>query len=261
MSRRFLALSCSVILAAPVALVVTPTASGSGATLSQAQNTTLMAKKKGKKKGKTTATVNAEWTVTESGEVQGGTETQEITISVTDGKVKFADDNATRATGQADVKITYRGHFYTENRSWAIGCETEERTTTATYVDRTWIDVVATDSWTKDGKSEKIANGWAVSVDRPVEELMRSMVTTGFYLEWESNLQAECNTVPISDPLGWWAPSFVTSYAVVGKLNGGGKGVMLIRPFTNRDQTATATGKIEFSESVEKRGTKSGGAR
>ena len=117
---------------------------------------------------------------------------------------------------------------------------------------------MATDPWTKDGKSEKIANGWAVSVDRPLDALMRRMVTTGSSMEGESNLQAECTTIPISEPLGWWAPSFVTAYAVVGKLNGGGKGVMLVRPFTNRDQTATATGKIEFSESVEKRGTKSG---
>lgn len=221
-------------------------------------------KKKGKNKDKekTVATVDAEWTVTESRELQGGTESQEILISVKNGKVRFDDDSDTRATGRADVKITYRGHFYTEDRSWHIGCDTEERTTTATFSERSLIDVAMSKSWVKDGVSERIGNGWTVWLDRPLEDLARSSVTTGFYLDWESLLQDKCASYPISDPLGWWAPSFVTEYSVTGKLNGGGKGVILNRPFTNRDQTATATGRIEFSESVEKRGTgrRSGGS-
>lgn len=267
MSGRSLLIPCCAVALLLPAIALVPTASAQESTRSQASASATPAqqaapaKKKNKKKdkAKTVATVDAEWTVTESRELQGGTETQQIQISVKNGKVKFDNDTDTRATGRADVKITYTGHFYTEDRSWHVGCDTEERTMTATYSERSLIDVTTSKSWVKDGVSERIGNGWTVWLDRPLEELSRSSVTTGFYLDWESLLQDQCNTYPISEPLGWWSPSFVTEYSVTGKLNGGGKGVRLNRPFTNRDQTATASGKIEFSESVEKRGTRPGG--
>ena len=112
-----------------------------------------------------------------------------------------------------------------------------------------------------DGKSQKLPQGWAVGLADPRRSDRRAfqVVTTGFYQEWFSLLQDDCRQYPISQPLGGWNPYFVTSWTATGKLNGGGKGVLLTSANTGFDQTATVSGKIKFSENVEKRGTRSGG--
>ncbi len=205
------------------------------------------------KQEKTTASVGASWTVTRSDELRGGVESEKLTVSVKNGTATFADDTARNAKGTADVSITYEATYATDDRSWHLGCDRERRTSTATYNEKDRpIWVYATNRRTVDGKEQRLANGWAIEIAWPSVRRM-GYVTTGFFEDWESIAMQNCLTTPITVPLGHWSPTFVPTLGVTGRLNGGGKGVLLTHAQTSPGQTGQADGRISFSESVEKR--------
>lgn len=243
----------------------TATASGSGATTvvptkaAKPSSTKKKAKKKRSRQGrsapkqeKTTGTVSASWSVTRSGELRNGIESETLTVKVKDGKVTFPDATGRAAQGKADVTILYEAKFSTDDRSWHAGCDREERTSTATFHETHPIYVYATDRRTVGGKEQRLAGGWGVEVAWPSIRKM-GLVTTGFFQDWETILMQNCLTTPVNAPLGHWGPQFVVTLGVTGRLNGGGKGVLLTQAQSGSEQTGKADGRITFSESVEKR--------
>lgn len=237
------------------AAVATP---GSAVTAESAATKPVQAakkKKKGKQKQKDTATVDATWTVKRSGELKGGIESEELTVKLTDAEATFANDTDTSASGKAKVSLTYRAHFFTDNPEWWQGCETIVIDSTATFSGKLGFHVYATNTRTEKGSSERLANGWAVELDRPTEQFR--MVTTGTSQAWDSPLlQEECQVTSVNEPLGWWSQYFVGSNSATGKLNGGGKGVILTNVYSRSGHSYVIDGKIKFSDSVEKRGRK-----
>lgn len=214
-------------------------------------------KKKRPRKGrakptKTTATVSGSWTITRSGELNGGIESEKVTVTIKDGKATFPDQTGRTAKGKADVAITYQGTYSTDDRSWHAGCDHEERTSTATFHDSYPIYVYGTNRRTVDGDEKKLSNGWGVEVAWPSVSKM-GLVTTGYFEDWESIAMQNCLRTSIDAPLGGWNVQFATALSATGSLNGGGKGVLLTHAQTDADQTEKADGRISFSKSVEKR--------
>lgn len=238
------------------AAVATP---GSAVTAESAATKPVQAakkkKKKGKQKQKDTATVDATWTVKRSGELNNGVESEELTVKLTDAEATFANDTDTSASGKAKVSLTYRAHYFTDNASWSIGCETEVIDSTATFNGRLGFHVYATNARTEKGSSERLVNGWAVELDRPSDQFR--MVTTGTAQHWDSLLQEECQVTSVNEPIGWWSQYFSGSNSATGKLNNGGKGVILTNVYSKSGHSYEIDGKIKFSDSVEKRGRKS----
>lgn len=219
--------------------------------------TTVAKKKKRPRKGrakteKTTATVSGTWTVTRSGELRGGIESEKLTVTIKDGKATFPDPTGRTAKGTADVAITYQGTYSTDDRSWHAGCDHEERTSTATFHESYPIYVYGTNRRTVGGKEQQLVGGWGVEVAWPPLSKM-GLVTTGYYEDWESILMQSCQRASIDAPLGHWGPQFVDTLGATGSLNGGGTGVLLTHAQSGSDQTEKADGRITFSKSVEKR--------
>lgn len=204
------------------------------------------------KPDKTTAGVTGSWTITRSDELNNGVESEQVTVTIKDGKATFPDQTGRVATGKADVAIAYEGRFSTDDRSWHAGCDHEERTSTATFHDTLPIVVFATSRRSVGGKEQRLANGWAVEVAWPSIRKM-GLVTTGYFEDWESIAMEKCERTPISAPLGHWNVQFATTLTASGSLNGGGAGVLLTRAETSSGQTEKTDGRITFSKSVERR--------
>ncbi|MFA4927973.1 MAG: hypothetical protein WC558_05615 [Patulibacter sp.] len=252
------------IATAIVGLPLPATATDSGAAIvpkksKKPSTTKKKAKKKRARQGrsapkqeKTTGTVSASWSVTRSGELRNGIESETVTVKVKDGKVTFPDATGSTAQGTADVTILYEAKFSTDDRSWHAGCDREERTSTATFHETHPIYVYGTTRRTVGGKEQRLANGWGVEVAWLGIRKM-GLVTTGYFQDWETILMQNCLTTPISEPLGHWGPQFVATLGVTGSLNGGGRGVLLTQAQSGSEQTGKADGRISFSASVEKR--------
>lgn len=204
------------------------------------------------KQEKTTGIVNASWSVSRSDELNNGVESETLSVKVKDGKVTFPDQTGDAAPGKADVTILYEAKYSTDDRSWHLGCDREERTSTATFHETYPIYVYGTNRRTVSGKEQKLTGGWGVEVAWPSIRKM-GLVTTGYFQDWETILMQNCLTTPIDQPLGHWGPQFVATLGATGSLNGGGKGVLLTQAQSGGGQVGKADGRISFSESVEKR--------
>ena len=189
--------------------------------------------------------------MTRSRELKGGIESQKLTVKMSDAEATFAKDSDTGAYGKAKISITYRAHFYTDDASWSVGCDSEVIDSIATFVGKLGFHVYPKGTRRELGREQRLANGWAVELDRTTEQL--NMVTTGKAEYWESLLQERCLSTPITEPIGWWSPYFTYTNEATGKLNGGGKGVILTNVYTEEDQTYEVDGSIKFSKSVESR--------
>ncbi|WP_320671648.1 hypothetical protein [Patulibacter defluvii] len=248
------------VLGLTAAVAVVPVEAGAAPTSAAPQVAPAIAKKKRKKRprkgrskpAKTTATVSGSWTISRSGELRGGVESEKLTVTVKDGTATFPDTTGRSAKGKADVAITYQATYGTDDRSWHAGCDREERTSTATFHERAPIYVYATNRRTVGGVERKLAGGWAVEVAWPSIDEM-GLVTTGYFEDWESIAMQNCLRTPIDAPLGHWNVQFAPTLAATGGLDGGGTGVLLTHAQSGGDQREEADGRIRFSRSVAKR--------
>ena len=126
--RPLLVLGVAAALSCPSAVITTAaTAADTGAVAgSTALDKAKKKGKKGKKKEPLTATVNATLTYTRRAELNGGEETQKITITINDAEATFRDGSS-GASGKGQVSVAYEARFFTDNRSWHAGCDTELR--------------------------------------------------------------------------------------------------------------------------------------
>lgn len=255
--RSLLVFGIALALAGPAAVVATTTATAADAGAGLGSQPLGQAKKKGKKKEPLTATVNATLTYTQRGEINGGEQTQKLTVTIKDATATFRDGD-TVASGKGPVSVAYEARFYTEDRSWHAGCDTELRESKANWSGKSDFGIFPTNERrTPTGKTQ-LKNGWGVEIPQVGKNLSKTMTTTGYYNDWESILMENCLTYPVNQPLGGWSPYWVNSWTVNGNLNGGGKGVYLSGVNVDGDTEGSAEGKIEFSRSVSKLGKGSG---
>jgi hypothetical protein len=196
-----------------------------------------------------TATINAEFSVRRDDPLgfgnDGGPSWQQIKVTVKDAKLTFRSDNPKSAGGQAKATFEYRAEAHTTDRSWAAGCDSEDRVTTGRWSGKTGV-TVRPSSWLQTkGKSKKFL-GYEVLVGLPDDF---PLSTTGSYLAWETILMQNCQTNPIDAPLGSWGVGF-TDPTPKGLLNSDGRSVSLGSIDTGEDDTGTASGSVAFSASM-----------
>jgi hypothetical protein len=175
---------------------------------------------------------------------------EEITFTIKDGSATFKNDKSRIAWGDGKGTIGYHGHYYTDDRSWHAGCDTELRDSTASWSGKMDFAVFAVNQRREHGEEQKF-NGWAVEVVMPSGV---RPTTTGSYQDWESIAMDNCETFPIDTPMGGWGgPSFPVSRTATGRLTSDGKGVLLTQVASSVDETYTVSGDVKFSKSVEQR--------
>lgn len=196
------------------------------------------------------ATANATFVFARTAELQGGIETEKLTVVIKNAQAKVKDDvfGIQTARGTARGTVEYAARFYTEDRSWQIGCDTEIRESTASWSGELRFTVDAVAKRYVQGNPSKVPNGWRLGVALPD----MAATTTGSFLEWDSILEDTCLTVPNNVPLGWWSPGFPGSGLIsTGSLNSDGKGVILNSLNTALpEQTGSVDGRITFAPAV-----------
>jgi hypothetical protein len=144
------------------------------------------------------------------------------------------------------VRFEYTAEAHTEDRSYAAGCDREDRETYGGWDDKTTVTVRETRWLQKKGKSKKYL-GWQVVATPPEQGIYT--VSKGSYQEWDSILMEECLTVEANKPLGSWSTGFAVPDGL-GKLSTDDRSVPLTAINTDLDQTGTVTGSIKFNKSV-----------
>src|SRR3954469_24433647 len=100
------------------------------------------------------------------------------------------------------TRLVVVAEAHTQDRSYAAGCDSEDRETYGGWSDKTTVTVRETNWHQKKGKSKKYG-GWQVIATPPEQGIYT--VSKGSYLEWDSILMQECTTVPANKPLGTWS--------------------------------------------------------
>lgn len=210
------------------------------------------AKKKKKKKPPLTATVNGTFTVRQDDPDgfgnDGGASWQQLKVEIKNAKIVFSKSNRDSATAKADVRFEYEAEAHTQDRSWALGCDSEDRQTYGGWSDTTTVTVRETHALKKKGESKKYL-GWQVVATPPSQGIYT--VSRGSYLEWESILMTDCLTVEYNKPLGWWSAGFANPDGL-GKLASDDRSVPLTAINTKVNETGTVTGSIAFNESMDR---------
>ena len=203
-----------------------------------------------KKKKPLTATVNGTFVVRGDNPAGFGNDEgpnwQQLTVVIKDAKIPFRAGNKQSAAATANVRFEYVAEAHTKDRSYAAGCDSEDRETYGGWSDKTTVTVRETRWHQKNGKSKKYL-GWQVVAAPPENGIYT--VSKGSYQEWDSILMEDCNTVEINKPLGSWSTGFATPDGL-GKLATDNRSVPLTAINTDVDQTGTVTGSIKFNKSV-----------
>jgi hypothetical protein len=203
-----------------------------------------------KKKVPLTATVNGTFVVREDNPAgfgyDEGPNWQQLTVVIKDAKIPFRAPNRQSAAATVNVRFEYTAEAHTQDRSYAAGCDSEDRETYGGWSDKTTVTVRETHWLQKNGKSKKYL-GWQVIATPPENGIYT--VSKGSYQEWDSILMEDCNTVEANKPLGSWSTGFATPDGL-GKLSSDNRSVPLTAINTEIDQKGTVTGSVKFNKSV-----------
>lgn len=209
-------------------------------------------KSKPKKKEPLTATVNGTFTLRYDVPFGFGNDSgpnwQQLKLVIKDAKIPFKGKNRQSAAAKVDVRWEYEAEAHTQDRSWALGCDSEDRSTYGGWSGEALVSVSETTWRQTNGESKKYA-GWRVTAEQPDDGIY--VVSRGSYLAWESILMQNCLTYEANTPLGGWSTGFGQPDGL-GKLNSDGRGMLLNASNTGKDQTATADGKVKFNQSVKR---------
>ena len=208
------------------------------------------AAKKKKKKKPLIATVKGTFTVRYNNPAGFGNDAgpnwQELKVQIKETEIPFRAGDTDSAAKTAVVDFEYQAEAHTLDRSYAAGCDSEDRQTYGGYDDKTTVGIRKT-RWLQTNGVSKRYLGWQVIASPPPNGIFT--VSKGSYLEWESILMDTCTTVEINEPLGSWSPGFATPDGL-GKLASDGRSVPLTSINTDLDETGTATGSIKFNKDV-----------
>jgi hypothetical protein len=216
----------------------------------------VTAKKKKTKKTATktkaplTATVNGTFTVRQDDPNGFGNDEgpnwQQLNVVIEDAKVPFRGPNRQSASADVDVRVGYEAQAHTMDRSWAIGCDREDRQTLSKWTEKMSVTVRET-SWLQTAGTSKKYYGWQVFATLPTA--FDFQVSTGSWQEWDSIQMDTCITVAANRPLGSWGLGWATPDGL-GKLTSDGRAVPLTAINTDVNQTGSATGSVTFNQSV-----------
>lgn len=215
-----------------------------------AAGTAVKKKKKKKKKAPLTATVNGTFTVRQDNPLGFGNDAgpnwQQLKVVIKNAKIPFRAPNRQSAAASANVRFEYEAEAHTQDRSWAAGCDREDRQTYGGWSDKTTVTIRETRWLQTNGKSKKYL-GWQVIAAPPEAGIYT--VSKGSYQEWESILMSNCLSIAANEPLGGWSTGFAQPDGL-GRLSSDNRSVPLTAINTGVDQTGTVTGSVRFSESV-----------
>lgn len=206
-----------------------------------------VAKKKKKKKPKgITATVNASLTLRAADPRGFGNDTgpswQQLKVTIKNAAIPLREPERDSGGAKVQAAIEYRAEASTQDRSWHVGCDSENVVSTGTWSGKVSV-AIKTSKWLDtDGKS-KAFSGWTVWLEVP-DDFPWS--TTRTWVDWESVLMDKCLNFDSKTPLGGWSPGFARPEGV-GKMTSDGKSVLITGINTDNDQTGTASGSIKFS--------------
>lgn len=208
------------------------------------------AKKKKKKKAPLTATVNGTFTVRQNNPLGFGNDNgpnwQQLKVVIKDAKIPFRAPNRQSAAASVSARFEYEAEAHTQDRSYALGCDSEDRQTYGGWSDKTTVTIRET-RWLQTNGTSKKYLGWQVIATPPEAGIYT--VSKGSYQEWESILMTNCLSVEANMPLGSWSTGFAQPDGL-GKLSSDHRSVPLTAINTEVDQTGTVTGSVKFSESV-----------
>lgn len=170
---------------------------------------------------------------------------EQLTVVIKDAKIPFDPPNRI-ASAKVDVRFEYEAEAHTMDRSYAAGCDREDRNTYGGWDDKTEVVVRPASSVQKNGTAKKYI-GWRVVATPPKQGIYT--VSKGSYQEWESILMENCLSFDINKPLGAWSTGFARPDGL-GKLASDDRSVPLTAINTEVDQTGTVSGSIKFSRSV-----------
>ncbi len=210
------------------------------------------------------ATVNGTFTVREN--LPGGfgndngPNWQQLKVVIKNAKIPFRAPNRQSAAASVFVRFEYEAEAHTQDRSWAFGCDSEDRRTYGSWSNKATVGIRETAWLRTNGKSKKYL-GWEVITTPPPGPFTNNptpedfpiagmiTVTTGSYQAWESIAMTNCLSFEPNEPLGMWGMGFATPDGL-GKLNSGNRSVPLTQINTEVDQIGTVTGSIKFNKSV-----------
>lgn len=208
------------------------------------------AAKKKKKKAPLTATVNGTFTVRQNNPLGFGNDNgpnwQQLKVVIKDAKIPFRAPNRQSAAASVSARFEYEAEAHTQDRSYALGCDSEDRQTYGGWSDKTTVTIRET-RWLQTNGTSKKYLGWQVIATPPEAGIYT--VSKGSYQEWESILMTNCLSVEANKPLGSWGTGFAQPDGL-GKLSSDNRSVPLTAINTEVDQTGTVTGSVKFSESV-----------
>jgi hypothetical protein len=172
---------------------------------------------------------------------------QQLKVEIKDAKFTFKPTNLDSATARVPVRFEYTAEAHTEDRSYAAGCDREDRETYGGWDDKTTVTIRETHRHLKQGASKKYL-GWQVIATPPPDGIYT--VSKGSYQEWDSILMDTCTTVAANKPLGSWNSGFAEPDGL-GKLADDNRSVPLTAIDTEVNQTGTVAGSIKFSKSID----------
>lgn len=205
---------------------------------------------KKKKKAPLTATVNGTFTVRQDDPLGFGNDNgpnwQQLKVVIKDAKIPFRAPNRESAAAKVNARFEYEAEAHTQDRSYALGCDSEDRQTYGGWDDKTTVTVRQTRWLQKNGTSKKYL-GWQVVATPPPDGIYT--VSKGSYQEWESILMTNCLSVEYNKSLGSWSSGFANPDGQ-GKLSSDNRSLPLTAINTDVNQTGTVTGTVKFNESV-----------
>lgn len=170
---------------------------------------------------------------------------EQLKVVIKDAKIPFDPPNRI-ASAKVNVRFEYEAEAHTMDRSYAAGCDREDRTTAGGWEDTTEVVVRPTTTVRKDGK-QKPYIGWRVVAKPPKQGIYT--VSRGSYQEWESILMDNCLSYEENEPLGAWNSDFARPDGL-GKIADDNRSVPLTAINTEVDQTGTVTGSIRFNRAA-----------
>lgn len=208
------------------------------------------AKKKKKKKAPLTATVNGTFTVRQDNPAGFGNDEgpnwQQLKVVIKDAEIPFRAPNRQSASADVTVRVGYEAQAHTMDRSWALGCDREDRQTLSGASEKMTV-TVRESSWLQTAGTSKKYLGWQVVATLPTAFSFE--VSKGSWQEWDSILMTDCLTVAANKPLGSWGLGWASPDGL-GLLTSDGRGVPLTAINTDVNQTGSVTGSVKFNQSV-----------
>ncbi len=213
------------------------------------------------------ATVNGTFTVREN--LPGGfgndngPNWQQLKVVIKNAKIPFRAPNRQSAAASVFVRFEYEAEAHTQDRSWAFGCDSEDRRTYGSWSNKATVGIRETAWLRTNGKSKKYPGlGWQVIATWPAGSTLTNnpgpddfpiagmiTVSTGSYQAWESIAMTNCLSFEYNQPLGSWGMGFAQPDGL-GKLSSDSRSVPLTAINTEVDQIGTVTGSIKFNKSV-----------